>query len=98
MKNKLVILIVVLLGCIAGVKAQNIEYIAELDTNYIMIGDQIHLKMKVKADPGVRVVCTGFDQGERRSYVDTGGLPDHFLRFRGLQDTTLAYPSGKREL
>ena len=56
MKNKLVILIVVLLGCIAGVKAQNIEYIAELDTNYIMIGDQIHLKMKVKADPGVRVV------------------------------------------
>lgn len=56
MKNKLVILIVVLLGCIMGVRAQNVEYIAELDTNYMMIGDQIHLKMKVKADPGVRVV------------------------------------------
>lgn len=39
------------------VRAQGqVEYIAELDTNYIMIGDQVGLQMKVIADPGIQVV------------------------------------------
>ena len=55
MKGRLILLLLVLLCGVGGVKAQNVEYIAELDTNYIMIGDQIHFRMKVLAEPGARV-------------------------------------------
>lgn len=48
-------MLLVLLCGVGGVKAQNVEYIAEVDTNYIMIGDQIHFRMKVLAEPGARV-------------------------------------------
>ena len=47
MKGRLILLLLVLLCGVGGVKAQNVEYIAEVDTNYIMIGDQIHFRMKV---------------------------------------------------
>lgn len=56
MRNRLIILIVALLGSIGVSRAQDTEYAAELDTNYIMIGDQIHLKMMVRTSPGVKVV------------------------------------------
>ena len=55
MKGRLILLLLVLLCGVGGVKAQNVEYIAEVDTNYIMIGDQIHFRMKVLAEPGARV-------------------------------------------
>lgn len=55
MKGRLILLLLVLLCGVGGVKAQNVEYIAEVDTNYIMIGDQIHFRMKVLAKPGARV-------------------------------------------
>ena len=55
MKNRIVLFVIVLLCSIGALKAQNREYIAEVDTNYIMIGDQIHFRMKVKSEPGVKV-------------------------------------------
>ena len=51
-----IILILILCGWLGEVKAQQVEYIAELDTNYILIGDQIHLRLKVKAEQGIKVV------------------------------------------
>mgnify|MGYP005858101493 CR=1 FL=1 len=53
MKNRIILFVIVLLGCVTALKAQNREYSAEIDTNYILIGDQIHFRMKVKAEPGV---------------------------------------------
>ena len=53
MKNRIILFVIILLGCVSALKAQNREYSAEIDTNYIMIGDQIHFRMKVKAEPGV---------------------------------------------
>lgn len=55
MKNRVVLFVIVLLCSIDALKAQNREYVAEVDTNYIMIGDQIHFWMKVKSEPGVKV-------------------------------------------
>ena len=55
MKNRIILFVIILLGCVSALKAQNREYSAEIDTNYIMIGDQIHFRMKVKAEPGVKV-------------------------------------------
>ena len=55
MKNRIILFVIVLLGCVTALKAQNREYSAEIDTNYILIGDQIHFRMKVKAEPGVKV-------------------------------------------
>lgn len=50
------ILLLFVLWCgMGGAKAQNVEYIAEVDTNYMMIGDQIRFRMKVLADPGAKV-------------------------------------------
>ena len=53
MKNRIILFVIILLGCVSALNAQNREYSAEIDTNYIMIGDQIHFRMKVKAEPGV---------------------------------------------
>ena len=53
MKNRIILFVIILLGCVCALNAQNREYSAEIDTNYIMIGDQIHFRMKVKAEPGV---------------------------------------------
>ena len=55
MKNRIILFVIILLGCVSALNAQNREYSAEIDTNYIMIGDQIHFRMKVKAEPGVKV-------------------------------------------
>lgn len=55
MKGRFILLIVVLLCGIGGVKAQNVEYSAEVDSNFMMIGDQIRFHMKVVAEPGVTV-------------------------------------------
>ena len=46
MKNRIILFVIILLGCVSALKAQNREYSAEIDTNYIMIGDQIHFRMK----------------------------------------------------
>ena len=56
MKNRVVLFVILLLYGIGGLKAQSREYAAELDTNYIMIGDQINFRMKVKAEPGLKIV------------------------------------------
>ena len=56
MKNRVVLFVILLLSGIGGLKAQSREYSAELDTNYIMIGDQINFRMKVKAEPGLKIV------------------------------------------
>lgn len=37
-------------------QAQNIEYGAGLDTNYMMIGDQQHFVLRVKSDAGIKIV------------------------------------------
>lgn len=51
-----ILLFIVLFGWGTGrVFAQNIEYGAELDTVYMMIGDQQHLRFKVKSDGIVSV-------------------------------------------
>ncbi len=55
MKNRVVLFVIILLGSLGVLSAQNREYIAEIDTNYIMIGDQIHFRMKVKTAPGDKV-------------------------------------------
>ena len=39
MKNRIILFVIVLLGCVTALKAQNREYSAEIDTNYILIGD-----------------------------------------------------------
>ena len=54
MRSK-VFLLWVLLMCGVGGWAQNVEYTAALDTNYIMIGDQVHFRMKALAEKGTRV-------------------------------------------
>lgn len=55
MKSRFILLLLVWLFGLGIAKAQNVEYTAEVDTNYIMIGDQIHFRMKVLAEPGVKV-------------------------------------------
>ncbi|WP_235837413.1 hypothetical protein [Culturomica massiliensis] len=51
------ILLGLFLSVSAGVVcAQNIEYGAELDTTYMMIGDQQHLSFKVKSDVPLRIL------------------------------------------
>lgn len=48
---KYILLFIALFGWGTGcVSAQNIEYGAELDTTYMMIGDQQHLRFRVKSD------------------------------------------------
>ena len=50
--------ILLLLGWLAtsaGALAQQVEYVAEVDTNYLLIGDQVRLTLKVKAAEGTRV-------------------------------------------
>lgn len=54
MRSK-VFLLWVLLMCGVGGRAQNVEYTAALDTNYIMIGDQVHFRMKALAGKETRV-------------------------------------------
>ena len=56
MRSKLIVLIVVLFEGIFRVQAQQTTYSLTLDTNYIMIGDQIHLTLKVKTNPGIKVL------------------------------------------
>lgn len=55
MRLRLTLFIVILLVAGGLLKAQNIEYGAELDTNYMMIGDQQHLTFKVRSDKGIKV-------------------------------------------
>ena len=53
---KYILLLIVLFGWGTGrVFAQNIEYGAELDTTYMMIGDQQHLRFLLKSDEAVSV-------------------------------------------
>lgn len=56
MKGRLILLLTVLLWGAGAARGQNVEYIAEVDTNYMMIGDQIRFRMRVLAEPGTRVV------------------------------------------
>ena len=55
MKLKNVILFLFLILSAVGVKGQNIEYGAMLDTTHMLIGDQQYLTFKVMAEPGIRV-------------------------------------------
>lgn len=55
MKLKLTLLLSLLLGAHL-LMAQNIEYGAGLDTNYMMIGDQQHFTFRVKSDAGIKIV------------------------------------------
>lgn len=55
MKGRIVLFLVALLCSVGSLRAQNVEYVAEIDSNYILIGDQIHFRMKVKSEPGVKV-------------------------------------------
>jgi hypothetical protein len=43
------------LAAVGGARAQQIEFAAEVDTNYLLIGDQVKLRLKVKAEEGVTV-------------------------------------------
>lgn len=53
---KYILLLIVLFGWGTGrVFAQNIEYGAELDTTYMMIGDQQHLRFLLKSDEALSV-------------------------------------------
>ncbi len=53
---KYILLFIVLFGWGTGwVSAQNIEYGAELDTTYMMIGDQQHLRFIIKSDEALGV-------------------------------------------
>lgn len=56
MRLKLILFIAFLIGGVGFLQAQNIEYGAELDTTYMMIGDQQHLTFKVKSEVPLRVV------------------------------------------
>lgn len=53
---KRILLYVFLLVGVGSLHAQNVEYGVELDTNYMMIGDQQHLTFKVRGGEGVRIV------------------------------------------
>lgn len=55
MKNSIVLFVMILLCGVGGVYGQSREYASEIDTSYIMIGDQIHFRMKVIAEPGLKV-------------------------------------------
>ena len=35
MKNRIILFVIILLGCVSALNAQNREYSAEIDTNYI---------------------------------------------------------------
>ena len=52
---KLALFLVTFLCGVGLVNAQNIEYGAVLDTNYMMIGDQQHLTFRVKSDAALKV-------------------------------------------
>lgn len=54
MRLKWTLLLILLLG-VHLLSAQNIEYGAGVDTNYMMIGDQQHFTFKVKSDPGIKI-------------------------------------------
>lgn len=54
MRLKWTLLLILLLG-VHLLPAQNIEYGAGVDTNYMMIGDQQHFTFKVKSDPGIKI-------------------------------------------
>ncbi len=54
MRLKLILFIILLLLGTGLVKAQNIEYGLTVDTNYMMIGDQQHLTLLLKGDPGIK--------------------------------------------
>lgn len=53
---KQILLCLCLLGGWQTLNAQHVEYGVTLDTNYMMIGDQQNLTLKVKIDPGVQIV------------------------------------------
>lgn len=55
MRLKLISLILFLSLCGGVSKAQNTEYGAAIDTTYMLIGDQQHLRLQVKGDAGIRV-------------------------------------------
>jgi hypothetical protein len=55
MRKRLLFIVALLFVATGTLKAQQVEYIAEVDTNYLLIGDQVHLRLKVKAEPGVVV-------------------------------------------
>ncbi len=53
---KQIILYFFLMVCIGSLHAQNVEYGVELDTNYMLIGDQQHLIFKVRSAPGNKII------------------------------------------
>lgn len=52
---KRILLILFWLVSIGGLSAQNVEYGVELDTNYMLIGDQQHLIFKVRCEAGLKI-------------------------------------------
>jgi hypothetical protein len=55
MGKRFLILFITLFVAMGAAQAQQVEYMAEVDTNYLLIGDQVHLRLKVKAEAGVKV-------------------------------------------
>ncbi len=53
---KQILLYIFFIGCIGTLNAQDLEYGVELDTNYMLIGDQQHLTFKVKSAPGIKIL------------------------------------------
>lgn len=53
---KQILLYILLMVCIGKLNAQNLEYGVELDTNYMLIGDQQHLTFKVRCASGIKIV------------------------------------------
>lgn len=53
---KQILLYIFLMVCIGTLNAQDFEYGVELDTNYMLIGDQQHLTFKVRSAPGIKIV------------------------------------------
>lgn len=60
MKLKRTLFIGCLLFAVTFLKAQNIEYGAILDTNYMLIGDQQYFTLKVQSDQGIKVIFPQF--------------------------------------
>lgn len=53
---KQILLYIFLMLCISTLNAQDLEYGVELDTNYMLIGDQQHLTFKVRSASGVKIL------------------------------------------
>ncbi|MDR1273219.1 MAG: hypothetical protein LBK12_01590 [Odoribacteraceae bacterium] len=55
MRKRLLFTVATLLVAAAAARAQRVEYAAEVDTSYLLVGDHARLTLKVKAEEGVTV-------------------------------------------